>query len=339
VNLVTGATGFIGAHLVRRLAVMGQPTRVLCRPGSERRLPAGLDVDVARGDLCDRESLVSATRGVTRIFHCAGRVSDWGRHTTFDAINVRGTHWLLEAAAACGVERFVHTSSIAAFGTPSPSYFDDATAINHSRDGYSRSKARGEQLALAFHRERGLPVTVLRPAVVYGPNGTWLEQPLAMIERGRMFLLAGGAGTCHPCYVDNLVDAMLLAAEHPAAIGEAFIVGDGESISFRDYFDAIASIAGKPPVRRSLPRLFALGMAGVLELVARVTGSAERPLLTRTAVAMVATRSEMSIDKIRCMLGYRPRYTFAGAIAELRAWYAARLSLQATNPRQAGEQP
>jgi nucleoside-diphosphate-sugar epimerase len=325
-NLVTGATGFIGMHLARRLVARRERVRLLCRPGSEAKLAPDLvgRVHIAHGDLCDRESLVRAVRGASRVFHCAGHVSDWGARDTFDVVNVRGTRWLLEAVAQHGVQRFVHLSSIAAFGTPSPPYFDDDTPHGTSRDGYSRSKARGEQLALMFHRERGVPVTVLRPAVVYGPRGTWLEEPLAMIERGRMFLLAGGAGTCHPCYIDNLVDAMLLAAEHPGAIGEAFIVAGGESITFRQYFDAIAAIAGRPPVRRSIPRVVALGIAGALELFAFITGSPRRPLLTRAAVAMVATRSEMSIAKIRRVLGYEPRYSFEAAVAHLREWYAAR---------------
>jgi nucleoside-diphosphate-sugar epimerase len=326
VNLVTGGTGFIGMHLAQRLVAERKKVRLLCRPGSETKLDPQLadTVEISYGDLCDRESLVHAVRGVSRIFHCAGHVSDWGDRDAFDLVNVRGTRWLLEAASVRGVQRFVHVSSIAAFGTPSPPYFDDDSPHGTSRDGYSRSKARGEQLALMFHRDRGVPVTVLRPAIVYGPQGTWLEEPLALIERGRMRLLAGGVGTCHPCYIDNLVDAMLLASEHPAAVGEAFIVSDGASITFRQYFDALAAIAGLPPVRRSIPRLLAFGIAGALELLAFVTGSAQRPRLTRTAVAMVATRSEMSIDKIRRMLDYQPRYSFDDAIQHLRAWYATR---------------
>jgi nucleoside-diphosphate-sugar epimerase len=117
---------------------------------------------------------------------------------------------------------------------------------------------------------------------------------------------------------------MLLAAEHPAAIGEAFIVGDGESIPFRDYFAAIASIAGMPPVERSIPRFVATGVATWLELAAYLARSPERPLLTRTAIAMVTTKSEMSADKITRVLGYRPRFTFAAAIEQLRAWYGAK---------------
>lgn len=145
-----------------------------------------------------------------------------------------------------------------------------------------------------------------------------------MIEQGRMFLLGKGEGTCHPCYIENLLDAMLLAAKHPAAVGEGFVVGDGESISFREYFDAIASIAGKPPIRRSIPLLGARAAAAALETAARWSGQKARPLLTATAIQMVCTRSEMSIAKIRSRLGWQPRYSFRAAMDELRRWYSSR---------------
>jgi nucleoside-diphosphate-sugar epimerase len=328
VNLVTGATGFIGRHLTRRLVREGLPVRVLCRRGSEAKLPAevSLAAEIAPGDLCDRDSLFTAASGATRVFHCGGRVSDWGREDAFFAANVEGTRFLLEAAERARVERFVHLSSIAVFGTPAPPRFDDDSPYGESRDAYSRTKVEGEKVAFAFHHSGRVPVTVLRPAVVYGPVGAWLEEPLSRIEQGRMFLLAGGTGTCHPCYVENLLDAMLLAAAHPAAAGEAFIVGDGESVSFRDYFDAVASIAGKPPVRRSIPLLAARAVAATLETAARLAGREERPLLTATAIAMVTTRSEMSIEKIRRVLGWKPRYTFRAAIDELRVLRARSLT-------------
>lgn len=335
-NLVTGATGFIGLHLARRLVAQGERVRVLCRPGSEAKLPADLAraVELAVGDLRDHASLEAAARGAARVFHCAGHVSDWGREDDFVAVNVVGTRLMLEAAQRARVQRFVHLSSIAVFGTPAPPRFDDRSPYGQSRDAYSRTKAEGEQAVFSFHRQRGLPATVLRPAVVYGPGGAWLEQPLSMIERGRMFLLGGGSGTCHPCYVENLLDAMLLAADHPAAVGEGFIVGDGESLTFREYFDALSSIAGKEPIRRSIPLGIARPLAKTLEAASRLMRRQQRPLLTATAIAMVTARSELTIAKIRDVLGYRPRYAFTDAIRELRAWYELRPTLSPERAKQ-----
>ncbi len=323
VELVTGASGFIGGHLARRLVREGRFVRVLCRKGSERRLPAEVlrSAEIVRGDLKDRDSLMRATEGVVRVFHCAGHVTDWGTVRDFEVANVRGTRWLLEAAMVAEVDRFVHLSSVAAFGTPVPRYFDDNSGYGPSRDAYSRTKAESEKVAFDFHFKTGLPVTVLRPALVYGPGGSWLEEPLRMIEQDRMFLLGGARGTCHPCYVENLVDAMILAARHPRAIGRGYIVADGQSISFREYFDCLAEIAGKPRVKKAVPLPVARAMALALEASAKLRRSRVRPLLTHSAISMVTTRSETSTKRIRDELGYSARYDFGQAITELKGWY------------------
>jgi nucleoside-diphosphate-sugar epimerase len=317
-DLVTGATGFIGSHLAERLLREGHVVRVLCRVGSEAKLPPNVaaGAEIARGDLRDPCSLRAATAGVTRVFHCAGHVLDWGAEADFVDMNVRGTRWLLEAARDARVERVVHFSSIAVFGTPSPPRFDDDSPYGSSRDLYSRTKVEAERIARAFAAET-LPVTILRPAVVYGRRGKWLEEPLAMISEGKLFLLGGGSGTCHPCYIENLLDATLLVADDPRALGEAFIVADDDPVSFRTYFDGIAALAGRPPVRRSIPVAAARALASALELGAHATRSQTRPLLTQAAVDMVTTKSEMSIRKIKDRLGFRPRYAFADAIREL----------------------
>jgi nucleoside-diphosphate-sugar epimerase len=166
-------------------------------------------------------------------------------------------------------------------------------------------------------------VVVLRPAVVYGPMSTWAEEPVAMIRQGKMFLLGGGEGTCHPCYVENLVDAMLLAAEHPAAVGKAYIVADDEPISFAEYFNHLARIVGKGPIRRSIPLPVARAMASGFEKWAGVRRSGTRPLLTHMAIDMVATRSRMSMNRIKSELGFRPRYDVAAGMAELEQWFGA----------------
>ncbi len=325
-DLVTGATGFIGRHLARRLLAEGRAVRVLCRPESLHKLdPATRGAaEIAPGDLRDDASVCRAMRGVGRVFHCAGHVSDWGSEERYVAVNVTGTERMLAAACEEHVDRFVHLSSIAVFGVPSPPCFDDSSPYGSGRDPYSRTKIAGEQAALRAHGERGLPVTVLRPAVVYGPMSTWAEEPVAMIRRGRMFLLGGGSGTCHPCYVENLVDAMLLAAVHPRAVGNAYIVADGESISFAEYFNHLARIVGRGPIRRSIPLPVARAVAAGLEAVARLRRSDARPLLTHTAIDMVCARSRISRRRIEEELGFAPRYGVASAMAELERWFGTR---------------
>lgn len=325
ITLITGATGFIGKHLAERIARDGNfKVRVLCRRESEKKLPPELrkHTEVAYGDLRDQESLIAATRGVSRIFHCAGHVSDWGPAADFHELNVRGTEWLLNAAKDAGVNRFIHFSSIAVFGTPSPPIFGDDSEYGKSEDHYSRTKVEGERTAFSFHSAE-FPIVVLRPAVVYGPGGTWMEEPLTMIEKGRMALLGGGEGTCHPTYIENLVDAALFVADHPAAFGKGFIVSDGDSISFKDYFNALSRMAGKGQIQRSIPLPLARAAAAGMEFLARVTHAKSRPLLTQTAIDMVTTRSQMSAHQLLDM-GFKPRYSFSSAIEEITRDYANR---------------
>jgi nucleoside-diphosphate-sugar epimerase len=319
--LVTGATGFIGSHLVRRLVATGRRVRVLCRPPSEGKLPRKLRdrIDVSLGDLTDEKSLERATRGVACVYHAAGEVSDWGPPSRFDAVNVRGTRSLLEASRRAGARRLVHMSSFVVFGVPSPPSLDDDSPYGRGRDSYTRTKIEGETSALAFHRETGFPVTVLRPTVVYGAGGTWLEEPMRMMRRGMFFLIGGGRGTCHPCYIENLLDAVALAAEHPHAVGRGWLVSDDDPISFREYFAAVSSLASAPEVGRSIPTFAARAVASCLEAGARVLGTRRRPLLTQTAVDLVTSESRLSIRRIRDELGFVPRYRFLEAMEELRS--------------------
>ena len=324
VDLVTGATGFIGRHLVERLVTDmgrgGRRVRILCRRGSESKLSDALrtQIEIAYGDLQNQESLEAALSDVDRVYHCAGHVSDWGSVHSFHSTNVQGTAWLLEASHKAKVARFVHLSSIAVFGVPAPLYFDDNSDYGPGNDLYSRTKIQSEKFIFEFHRQKGLPVTVLRPPVVYGAAGTWLEEPLRMILKNKMFLLGGGKGTCHPCYIENLVDALVLVAGHPAAVGNAYIVGDDQPISFREYFNHLAAIVDAEPIRRSIPLGIARTTATVMETFSRLRRSEDRPMLTHTAIHMVTTPSAMSMKKIRDDLNFRPRFTVESAMAEIR---------------------
>lgn len=319
IDLVTGASGFIGRYFAERLIQNGSSVRVLCRPGSKSKLSRKIteSAEIAFGDLRDRDSLLEATQGVRRIFHCAGQVSDWGPLKDFQAMNVQGTRWLLESASQVKIERFIHLSSIAVFGTPAPSYFDDDSPYGHSNDCYSLSKVEGEKLVFSFFKKNKIPITVLRPAVVYGVGGTWLEEPIRMIKKNQMFLLGGGKGTCHPCYIENLLDAMVLVGEHPDAIGRAYIVTDGTSVTFREYFNSLARIVGKPKIGRNVPLPVARTIASACEAAAQLQRSENRPLLTHTAINMVATVSQTSTMRIQKELGFNQRYSFSAALEDL----------------------
>lgn len=163
----------------------------------------------------------------------------------FEQTNVLGTENLLRAAVQAGSERFVYLSSIAVFGLPASHVVTDESPRAPSGDPYCDTKLAAEEAVSRFQHEGHLATTILRPSCVYGPNSThWSVIPLKRIQKGRMLLFNGGSGLLNCAYIDNVVDAILLAAEDDRAIGQAFIVSDGAT-TWREYFGAYARMAEK----------------------------------------------------------------------------------------------
>lgn len=244
--LVTGATGFIGSHVARRLISEQQAiVRGLARDPAKGLGLAELGVDVVQGDLADPDSLERAVEGCSVVIHAAAQVSSLPDRELFAQSNVAGTENILRASAAAAVRRFVHLSSIAVFGLAKSGEITDQSPRSHSGDPYCDTKLDAEELAFRYHREGRLPVTILRPSAVYGPGSThWTVIPVKRIKKGKMFVFSGGRGRLNYVYIDNLVDALMLAAQDDRAPGEAFIVNDGDT-TWREFFDAHARMAGK----------------------------------------------------------------------------------------------
>ena len=232
--LVTGATGFLGRSIVRRLLRDGVDVRALVRPG--RTLDVA-GVELVEGDVCDDAAVEAAVRGVDWVVHAAARVATTGSWEEFAEANVRGTRRVLRAAVAAGVRRIVHISSLSVYAVP----FDGVTITEEApyeseadaRGGYSRSKLAADRVALDAAR-RGAPVVVLRPGLLYGPGK---RPPLArqsFAVNGVKLILATPHYTLPLTYVDNVADAVLLALRCDAAVGQAFTIVD-DNVRQADY--------------------------------------------------------------------------------------------------------
>ena len=189
-NLVTGATGLLGSHITQKLRAAGEPVRVLVRPSSDTSVLDQWGVEKAVGDITDRESLDAAMKGVTRLYHAAARVGDWGPWQSFVSITIEGTRNLLDAARKASLQRFLHISSISAYGHPDGEglVLDESAPLGqdlHRWSYYSRAKAEAERLAWEYHRRGDVPLTVVKPSWLYG------ERDRASIPR---LIRAGRAG-------------------------------------------------------------------------------------------------------------------------------------------------
>lgn len=242
---ITGATGFIGGRLAEVACQRNIAAVALVRTWSRAARLARLSVQLTQGDVLDATGLADAMRGCDVVFHCAvDNRSSGARHRR---ISVTGTENVMRAAAAVGARRVVHISSTAVFSYKAAAdAATEAGAYRYSGDAYCDGKIDSEKAALAAHRDSGVPVTVLRPTIVYGPFGDYSRDTVRLVKQGRMTLVDGGRGICNALYVDNLVDAMLLAASSDRAVGEIFHISDATPVTWRDFIEGHARAVGWP---------------------------------------------------------------------------------------------
>lgn len=325
-NLVTGATGFLGSHIVEKLRASGQPVRALVRPGSDRSLLESLGAELAEGDVTDPASLERACRGVRIVYHAAARVGDWGPWQEFQRVTIDGTRNVLEAAIGAGAQRFIHISSISAYGYYTAPVTVDETWPTGYRlyrwAYYSRSKHAAEQLAIAAGRDGRIEVTVIRPAWIYGPRDrATIARMVAMIRSGRARILGRGDNRLNMVYVGNVAEAAIRAAGLPEAAGEVFNCSNDGEITQQQFFDLMARAIGAPPVRRHVPYRVAYFAGFVLECLGHLLGWRHPPFITRYAVWLMGRRSYFSAEKARRRLGWQPTVTYEVGIPMTVRWY------------------
>jgi ornithine--oxo-acid transaminase len=325
VCLITGATGFVGGHLAQRLVAEGRQVRCLVRASSDSSLLDKLDVEIAVGDLTNAKSLARATEGCNYVFHCGALVSDWGTPNEIARINLTGTRNVLKASADASVQRFVHFSTTDIYGYPDAPAIDETHTATRFRNWYSETKRGAEAEVRRVESAGELDAVILRPATLYGPRSTEVIGEIARALRGgNMFLIDGGRAIAGLCYVENLIDAAVLAMSHEAAPGHAFNVTDGLDTTWKEFTDALANGLGCKQVRWSLPYWMANGLGFSLEhgyrFLRKTTRLSTPPLLSRQAVHVLGKNQDFSNRKARELLGWEPRIDYAAGLEATLAW-------------------
>jgi dihydroflavonol-4-reductase len=323
--LVTGATGFVGSAVARQLIARGDSVRVLARPASDRSNLAGLDAEVVVGDLREEASLRKACLGMDGLFHVAADYRLWTRDPReLYASNVEGTSNLLRAAAACGIERIVYTSSVATLGLdPSgvPATEDTPVSVEDMIGHYKRSKFLAERAVARLIEETGLQVVIVNPSTPIGPydvKPTPTGRVIRDALRGRIpAYVDTGLNVVH---VDDVATGHLLAFQH-GRVGRRYILG-GEDMSLRDILTAIATLSGGRPPRIELPRPLLYPVAYVAEAWAWLTRGTE-PQITVDGLRMSRKRMYFSSARAFEELGYRPRPALT-ALKDAVEWFRAR---------------
>lgn len=320
---VTGGTGFVGSHLVEELQRRGY-TEIRCLVRAEPRWLEGLAVEFVRGDLFDAEALREGVRGVDRVFHVAGltRAPD---EAALRRANVEGTLNLVAAVreAAPEVERVLVTSSLAAVG-PSPEEGGRPRPLTESDplrpiSRYGRSKAEMERRLGA---EAGaLPLTIVRPPVVYGPREADIYTLIATAARRRLFPIVGEGRQpqLSLVHVRDLVRGMAEAAEAPEAAGQAYFLSSEVGYSWEEVRCAVVEALGRGVLRLNLPRALVTPVGVAAELAGRVLGA--YPPLNREKTREAKHTWLCSVEKAQREIGYRPAVGLEEGMAETVAWY------------------
>ena len=319
--LVTGATGCVGSHVTERLIAEGHRVRTLVRPSSDTRLIDQWGVEKIEGDLTDTAALRRAAEGVNLIVHCAAKVGDWGPVDEYRRANVEGTRVLLETAAGQKLDRFVHVSSLGVYEARDHFGTDESTppATQHI-DGYTQSKTEAEKLVLENHKTRGVPVAVIRPGLIYGPRDRVVVPRLVeKIGNGQFRYFGSSDKAMNSIFVGNLVEAIMLAIQNPAAIGQVYNVTDDDPTSKRRFFGTAARLAGLPEPTRSIP----LGLARFLAPISVFIAGLRKkpPLINPARIKFLGLNLDYSCEKIKRELGYKPRTSFDDGMKATIDWF------------------
>lgn len=322
--LVTGGTGFLGRHLVWRLASEGHDVGLTGRDASKARevvshcaRPVTV-IPISHGQPDSEEELRRASTGLDAIVHCAARSSPWGRRDAFLRANVSSTAEVLAAIHANGIPRLVHIS------TPSI-YFRFRHCIGVREDDplpppvntYAETKGTAERMV----RASAVPAVILRPRAIFGPwDQTLLPRLLRLMQRRRFPLFNEGAALVDLTYVDNVVDAIVLALQARPSAASTFNISNGQPIQAGELFARLARVFGLPyrPVR--MPLAMGMLVARVCELAARFAPGWEPPL-TRYTVGVAAFSQTLDQRRAREELGYVPRVDLDEGIRRTSDWW------------------
>lgn len=326
-NLVTGATGLLGSHIVEQLVAHGERVRAIVRPTSDVAFLRQLGVELSHADLLDPASLKAAVAGADVVYHCAARVGDWGSWADFQAQVIDATRNLVAACRAARIGRLLHVSSIAVYGHPPKKkrITEDEPRGQRLRflDHYCRAKRQAEDVVW----DADLDVRVVRPSWIYGPRDRNGLPRLANALRGRWVKVQGpGDNLLNIVYAGDVAEGAIRAANEPAARGQAYHLCSEGEITQQQFLDTLCDALGLPHVERHVsPRYAYLG--GLLgDVIARLFRWNRPPYISRYSVGLIARPANYSIDKARQQLGWqlrvRPQDGLRTAALWLRQWEA-----------------
>ena len=317
---VTGATGFIGSNLVRKLKKLGWKVNVLLR---DKSLPGRISnvksLKIYEGDLSDKKLLGSASKDTDVIINCAAalpyhKLSD----KAYIKANVDGLRNILEVARARKV-RLVHLSTVGIYGPTAADGINEEASLN-PQDIYAKTKVQGEELIKLYENRYGVKVVIIRPTIAYGPGDTrpGFLNLFKLIKKGIFVPIGSGENYFHTIYIDNLLGALILAATKEGVEGNDFIIGDEPAPKMKQIINSISKILGRNTLPFYIPKPLGFLIGRFFDLCERWDFPA---ILPTQRVKFLTESKRYKINKAKEVLGYRPRISLNEGLKRTHLWY------------------
>ncbi len=316
-TLVTGATGFVGTHLVKTLVEHGRDVRCLVRKTSDTQYLEDLGVELYYADLLSQKSLEGIANGVNIVYHLAGEVYS-NRCRNYQKINVDGTKNLVEQCLSANVDRFIYLSSIAAVG-PNPGILLNEQSPCRPVNPYGRSKFEAEKVLVIYYNRFEFPIVILRAPIVYGPLGQHniITKILQMIYKGRFFFVGSGKNLRSLCYIDNLIQGLMRVEKSVNSIGQIYFISDEKPFTYNEIFQVIANQLGKKLKEAYLPTWIG-NVCGVSCKLLSMIGFYS---LALNAIWNMVLDMACDISKAKKELNYQPKIRFEEGIKKTIRYY------------------
>ncbi|MGE5357121.1 MAG: NAD-dependent epimerase/dehydratase family protein [Deltaproteobacteria bacterium] len=319
--LITGANGFIGSNLAKRLINQGNCVRGLVRRTSNLEFLNGTNIELSFGDITQIQEIEYAFDGIDKVYHVAGLAADWGPYKKFEEINFLGTKNVAMVSEKNNVKKLIYISTVAFHGF-GKTYANEESPISNKQIPYTKTKYLAEQWLWDFTKTAKLKVTAIRPGNVYGVNDrTFMLKYLDAMINGKFAEINNGKSLTCPIFIDNLIDIVIETGNSEIADNNAFIATDGLEIDWHTFNTKIAEEIGIKLPATSIPYLPAYVIAYIYYHLHSLLRLRSEPFLTPYRINNGGKNYHFSIEKLKKYFDYQPSVPLDEAIKKTVEWY------------------
>lgn len=320
--LVTGANGFIGTHLCKKLNELGIPTNALIMPNTPTKDISLPNITLHYGNITDKNTLLPALEGVSHVFHLAALTSDWAPYELFYNVNFLGTKNLIDASIEKGVVRFLLTSSVSVHKYSGHLNSDETAPRDGNINGYAKTKIMCEDYLHSVQNPH-FETVVIRPGLMpFGPGDRLsFGSMLTLLKKHQFAYVNHGQAKMCFSYVENLVEGMILACTHPNGKGETFILSDDDVLTWKEFIEDVCQVLNVKPPFLHIPYICLVPITFILEFIWKTFDLKSAPPLTFYRISVPRKDLVFSNQKAKKLIGYNPKIRWHEALQKTVQWF------------------